>query len=147
MGQGSGIREVAWLDIAGGGQVVLDGNTAYVGHMDPPHGTSVVDVADPANPRIVASIDIPPGLHSHKVRVANDIMVTNRERTRGTQPAPPGTVAFVSVMPASAGKPPFAASARVTLINAIACAKSCCGPGRKYASAASSRISAAVMTG
>ena len=50
MGQGSGIREVAWVDIAGGGQVVLDGNHAYVGHMQPPHGTSVLDVADPANP-------------------------------------------------------------------------------------------------
>ena len=45
MGQGSGIREVAWIDIAGGGQVVLDGNYAYVGHMQPPHGTSVLDVA------------------------------------------------------------------------------------------------------
>ena len=44
MGQGSGIREVAWVDIAGGGQVVLDGNYAYVGHMQPPHGTSVLDV-------------------------------------------------------------------------------------------------------
>ena len=44
MGQGSGIREVAWIDIAGGGQVVLDGNYAYVGHMQPPHGTSVLDV-------------------------------------------------------------------------------------------------------
>ena len=87
MGQGSGIREVAWVDIPGGGQVVLDGNYAYVGHMQPPHGTSVLDVSDPANPRIVASIDIPPGLHSHKVRVANDIMVTNRERTQGNKPA------------------------------------------------------------
>ena len=48
MGQGSGIREVAWVDIAGGGQVVLDGNYAYVGHMQPPHGTSVLDVSDPA---------------------------------------------------------------------------------------------------
>src|ERR1700744_445006 len=87
MGHGSGIREVAWLDIAGGGQVVLDGDHAYIGHMDPPHGTSVLDVSDPANPRIIASIDIPPGLHSHKVRVANDVMVVNRERARGEKPA------------------------------------------------------------
>jgi hypothetical protein len=86
MGQGSGIREVAWLDIAGGGQIVVDGNHAYIGHMDAPHGTSVVDVTDPANPRIVASIDIPAGLHSHKVRVVNGIMVVNRERTRGEMP-------------------------------------------------------------
>ncbi len=86
MGQGSGIREIAWLDIAGGGQA-FDGNHAYIGHMDPPHGTSVLDVSDPANPRIIASIHIPSGLHSHKVRVANDIMVVNRERARGEKPA------------------------------------------------------------
>ena len=49
-GQGSGIREVAWIDCAGGGQVVLDGDRAYIGHMDAPHGTSVVDVSDPENP-------------------------------------------------------------------------------------------------
>jgi hypothetical protein len=48
-GTRAGIREVAWLDIAGGGQAVLDGNHAYIGHMDPPHGTSVLDVSDPAN--------------------------------------------------------------------------------------------------
>ena len=87
MGHGSGIREVAWFDIAGGGQVVLDGNHAYIGHMDPPHGTSVLNVADPAHPRLVASIAIPPGLHSHKVRVANEVMVVNRERARGEKPA------------------------------------------------------------
>jgi hypothetical protein len=86
MGQGSGIREVAWIDIAGGGQVVVDGNHAYIGHMNPPHGTSVLDVSDPAKPRIIASIDIPTGLHSHKVRVANDVMLVNRERARGEMP-------------------------------------------------------------
>ena len=86
MAEGSGIRQVAWLDCAGGGQVVLEGGYAYIGHMDPPHGTSVVDVSDPANPRIVAAFDIPAGLHSHKVRVANDIMVVNRERARGDKP-------------------------------------------------------------
>ena len=83
MGHGVGIREIAWLDCAGGGQVVVDGDHAYVGHMDPPHGTSVVDVSDPRHPRIVADFDIPAGLHSHKVRVANDLMVVNRELHRG----------------------------------------------------------------
>ncbi|HWX98858.1 MAG TPA: hypothetical protein VNY55_03000, partial [Mycobacterium sp.] len=75
MAEGKGLREVAWLDCAGGGQVVLDGDRAYIGHMDAPHGTSVVDVSDPKHPRITASVDIPAGLHSHKVRVANDIML------------------------------------------------------------------------
>jgi hypothetical protein len=84
MAQGVGIREVAWLDCAGGGQVVVEGDFAFIGHMDPPHGTSVVDVSDPRNPRIVAEIDIPIGLHSHKVRVGNGVMVTNREGHRGS---------------------------------------------------------------
>lgn len=44
MAEGKGLREVAWLDCAGGGQVVLDGDRAYIGHIDAPHGTSVVDV-------------------------------------------------------------------------------------------------------
>ncbi len=83
MGHGAGINEVAWLDCAGSGQVVVEGNYAYLGHMDPPHGTSVVDVSDPRNPRIVWTTDIPTGLHSHKVRVGNGTMVVNREGHRG----------------------------------------------------------------
>ncbi len=43
------------------------------------NGTTVIDVADPRNPRIVAEIAIPHGLHSHKVRAANGVMVVNRE--------------------------------------------------------------------
>jgi hypothetical protein len=87
MSRSEGIREIAWLDCAGGGQVVVDGGFAYVGHMEAPHGTSVIDVSDPRNPRIVAAIDIPPGLHSHKVRVSNGLMVVNRERHGGQPPA------------------------------------------------------------
>ncbi|MGH7089502.1 MAG: LVIVD repeat-containing protein, partial [Stellaceae bacterium] len=79
MGQGKGVREVAWLDCAGGGQVVVDGHYAYIGHIDAPAGTTVVDVEDPKRPRIVAEISIPHGLHSHKVRAQNGVMVVNRE--------------------------------------------------------------------
>ncbi len=71
---------VAHVDVAGGGQVWVDGTTLYVGHMNAPHGTTIVDVADPRNPRILATIDIPEGWHSHKVRVANGTMVVNHER-------------------------------------------------------------------
>jgi hypothetical protein len=83
MAQGQGIREVGWLDCAGSGQVVVEGSYAYLGHMDPPHGTSIVDVSDPRNPRIVWETEIPTGLHSHKVRVGNGVMVVNREGHRG----------------------------------------------------------------
>ena len=63
-----GIKQVGYLDIAGGGHVRVDGNYAYVGHMEFPHGTSIVDISDPKKPRIVAEIGMPTNTHSHKVR-------------------------------------------------------------------------------
>ncbi len=77
-----GFRHLSNLDIPGGGQVVVDGRYAYVGHMKPPHGTSIIDVADPLHPRLVSRIDIDAHSHSHKVRVTGDIMVTNVEQNR-----------------------------------------------------------------
>ena len=46
-----GLKQVGYFDCPGGGQVVVDGKTAYIAHMKAPHGTSVVDVSDPAAPR------------------------------------------------------------------------------------------------
>ena len=71
---------VGHFDCAGGGQVWVDGTTMYIGHMRNPNGTTVVDVADPRNPRLLTHIQVPEGWHSHKVRVANGIMVVNHER-------------------------------------------------------------------
>ena len=51
MGSGVGIRQVGYFDCAGGGQVVVENNIAYVAHMRSPHGTSVIDVSDPTNPK------------------------------------------------------------------------------------------------
>lgn len=59
--------------------MVVEGTTAYIGHMRNPHGTSVVDVADPKNPKLLANIAMPLGTHSHKARVGNGIMLTNHE--------------------------------------------------------------------
>ena len=73
-------KQLAHIDCPGGGQVWVDGTTLYIGHMRQPSGTTIVDVADPARPRILSRIEIPPGWHSHKVRVANDIMIVNHER-------------------------------------------------------------------
>ena len=79
--QAANTKLVAHLDVPGGGQVWIDGTTLYIGHMSAPHGTSIVDVADPCAPRVIATIDdIPAGWHSHKVRVANGTMVVNHER-------------------------------------------------------------------
>jgi hypothetical protein len=91
MASAKGIREVAYFDCPGGGQVVVERNVAYIGAMRYPHGTLVVDVSDPGRPRQMAELSMPPGTHSHKVRVGNGIMVTNREllttdSTSGTVP-------------------------------------------------------------
>ncbi len=75
------LRRIGHLDIPGGGQIVVDGDTAYIGHMKPPHGTSILDVSDPAKPCVVASIEPPsPHSHTHKVRVVGDLMITNVEQ-------------------------------------------------------------------
>ncbi len=71
---------VGAIDCAGGGQVWVEGTTLFVGHMRSPFGTSIYDVADPRRPKLLATIEIPAGWHSHKVRVANDIMIVNHER-------------------------------------------------------------------
>ena len=56
---------------------------AYVGHMKPPFGTSIIDIADPRNPRLVTTLEVgSQWSHTHKVRVSGDIMITNVEQDR-----------------------------------------------------------------
>src|ERR1700680_41024 len=74
---------VTHIDCPGGGQVWVDGHFLYVGHMRQPTGTTIIDVADPRSPKVVAGITIPSGWHSHKVRGANDLMIVNHERQGG----------------------------------------------------------------
>lgn len=77
------IRRLGRLDIPGGGQVVVQDGYAFVGHMKPPMGTSIIDVRDPANPKVVAHVEPPDEWsHTHKVRVAGDLMITNVEMDR-----------------------------------------------------------------
>jgi len=75
------VRRIGHLDLPGGGQVSVQNGYAYVGHMRPPHGTSIIDVRDPANPKIAAQIMLDgTQSHSHKARVAGDLMIVNVER-------------------------------------------------------------------
>ncbi len=73
-------RLIGHVDCPGGGQVWVDGTTLYVGHMRHPSGTAIIDVSDPRAPKMLATIEMPTGWHSHKVNVANGIMVVNHER-------------------------------------------------------------------
>ena len=58
--------------------------------VKPSERTTIVDVADPRHPRTLATIDLPEGWHSHKVRVCNGIMVVNHEKLGQTGPSGPG---------------------------------------------------------
>jgi len=74
------ITRLGHLDIPGGGQVVVQGNHAFVGHMKPPHGTTIIDITNPADPTIIWQTKTDTEFsHTHKVRVAGDIMITNVE--------------------------------------------------------------------
>src|SRR5436309_3839233 len=77
------VRRLGHLDLAGAGQVCLAGKYAYVGHLPNKNnlGTTIVDVSEPRNPRVVAAITLDdPTSHSHKARVVGDIMIVNHER-------------------------------------------------------------------
>ncbi len=76
-------RLVGHLDLAGAGQVTVCGHHAYVGHIPNKAnlGTTIIDIADPGKPRIVAEITLDdPTSHSHKVRVVDGVMIVNHER-------------------------------------------------------------------
>jgi len=80
VGKGKGLREIGYVDCAGGGQVVIKNNIAYIGNMAAPDGTAIFDVSDPKHPKELSRLGMLPGTHSHKVRVDNDLMIINRER-------------------------------------------------------------------
>jgi hypothetical protein len=80
MSEIKGLRQVAYVDCKGGGQVVVRNGAAYVGHTEGPEATTVIDVRDRKKPKIVETIMCKhQGVHAHKVRVANDLMLTNYE--------------------------------------------------------------------
>jgi len=74
---------VGRLDIDGGGMVDVQGHLAVIGHMQPPHATSILDVSEPSRPRVLARIPTKPGTHSHKARLCGAVLITNHERYGG----------------------------------------------------------------
>src|SRR6266849_5078660 len=77
------VSRLSHLDLPGAGQVTVAGDFAYVGHIPNRQklGTSILDVRDPENPRVVSQISLEdPDSHSHKARVIGDLMIVNSER-------------------------------------------------------------------
>ncbi len=102
------MRGVGHLDLPGGGQVYVEGDYAFVGHMKPPHGTSVIDISNPKKPKVVATLPLETQRsHTHKVRVVGDIMITNVEQNErhATRAAANLKEAEARLM-ASLGRPP-----------------------------------------
>jgi hypothetical protein len=97
MPQAWNTKHVSHIDCAGGGQVWVDGTTLYIGHMRPPSGTTIVDVADPCNPKVLTHVPVPDGWHSHKVRVQDGIMIVNHERFGQAAPEFGGGLAIYDV--------------------------------------------------
>ena len=64
----------------------MAGRYAYVGHITNKErlGTSILDVSDPARPRLVSQIFLEEeNSHSHKARVAGELMIVNVEQNMG----------------------------------------------------------------
>jgi len=76
-----GINHLCRMDLGGAGQITNEGNYAYLGYMYGPEGTSILDISDPRNPKVLSTLmHDNPQTHSHKVRVNGDIMVVNSEQ-------------------------------------------------------------------
>jgi hypothetical protein len=79
-----GLELVGHTDLDGRGdgmQIMRSGNVLYVGHMgDFGVGTSVVDIADPGRPKVLRQIPVPKGTHSHKVQLADGLLLANHEQ-------------------------------------------------------------------
>ena len=74
------VRHLCRQEISGGGQIVIQGRYAYIGHQHGPEGTTILDISDPRNPKTVSVLMAShPWSHSHKVRVVGDLMVVNSE--------------------------------------------------------------------
>jgi hypothetical protein len=79
-----GLELVGHSDLDGTGdgmQIMRSGDVLYVGHIgDFGVGTSVLDIAEPARPRVLRQIPVPKGTHSHKLQLAGDLMLANHEQ-------------------------------------------------------------------
>jgi hypothetical protein len=89
-------RLIAHHDLNGHGdgmQVIKQGRYLYVSHLGrSPMALSILDVADPENPRLLRQLPHEPNTHRHKVQVAGRVLIQNCEEPddppAGKDPAP-----------------------------------------------------------
>lgn len=93
-----GLHPVTHHDLGGYGdgmQVMRAGDALYVAHFGiTGMGTSVLDVTDRRQPRLVRQWPAPHGSHTHKVQVADGLLLVNQEQFRGGQPHAAGMAVY-----------------------------------------------------
>lgn len=89
-----GFELIGHSDLNGFGdgmQVMPLEDALYVAHFGPSgKGTSILDISDSTSPRVVRQWEAPPGSHTHKVQVADGLLLVNHELFRSEGPAPVG---------------------------------------------------------
>ena len=50
------VRHLCRMEVPGGGQVVIQGQYAFVGHQHGPDGTTILDISNPRDPKVVQKI-------------------------------------------------------------------------------------------
>jgi hypothetical protein len=94
----NGVRTVGHHDLGGYGdgmQVLREGDALYVGHFGPSGaGTSILDASDPTELRLVRQWMAPSGSHTHKVQVADGLLLVNHEQFRGGDPYSAGMAVY-----------------------------------------------------
>ena len=92
------MRLIGHNDMGGRGDcmhVNVQDGVAYVGHMGESRlGTTMLDVSDPRRPEVIAQIDAPDGIHTHKVQVVDDVMLVNHERYGSSTEGQGGLAAY-----------------------------------------------------
>lgn len=94
----SGFRLIGHSDLNGFGdgmQVMPHGDALYVAHFGPSgKGTSILDISDLEAPTVIDQWDAPEGSHTHKVQVADGLLMVNHELFRSDEPAPVGMAIY-----------------------------------------------------
>jgi hypothetical protein len=76
------VRLIGHSDLNGHGdgmQLLLKEQYLFVGHLGK-MGTTILDVSEPAAPRVVNQLKNPPNTHTHKVQIGGDILIVNYEK-------------------------------------------------------------------
>lgn len=93
-----GLRVVGSSDLGGYGdgmQVMRHRDALYVGHFGPSGmGTTILDISDVTQPRIVEQWAAPQGSHTHKTQVADGLLLVNHEQFRGGTPYSAGMMVY-----------------------------------------------------